>query len=408
MGKVFTPSSVSSGYQTTNVLNTNFDAIETATDRLLSRYADSPNAMESNLDMNNYNILNVDSIDVEALTIDGSEIPSVDDVVAAQAASEAAQAAAEAAQAAAETAEANAEAAAATLNLPTAGVGDAGKLLEVNPAEDGYQFTASISTDQITDANVTEAKLATGSVTADKIGASAVTTSKINNEAVTTAKIVDSAITSAKLDNSAVTVAKLDSSVYASTAEAEAGVEDTKVMTAAKVSEAISANASSPLTVLEEELDLTNGGLNNTSSWNIDGIPASARIVYIAVKDASFDNGDEFNLRVRASGGAPSSTYTGSVEGGGGTTAWTNGAGLTRSLAAGDTVSLVITMTRIDPDGNTWSISSQGAETSGGTTFYQAAGTWQATGSQVVDGVSLRSDSATGDFDSGTATVMYM
>lgn len=55
-------SNVSSGYGTVDVLNANFDAIEAAFDNTLSRDGDSPNPMLANLDMNNFNILNAESI----------------------------------------------------------------------------------------------------------------------------------------------------------------------------------------------------------------------------------------------------------------------------------------------------------------------------------------------------------
>ena len=50
MGKLFTPVSLSSGFNTTNSLNTNFSAIETALDKCVSRDGESPNAMNTALD----------------------------------------------------------------------------------------------------------------------------------------------------------------------------------------------------------------------------------------------------------------------------------------------------------------------------------------------------------------------
>lgn len=146
MGKLFTPQDVSSGFNTTNSLNTNFDNIETALDRTLSRYGETPNAMQATLDMNDNPIINAGAIDCSSITIDGEEIPSVADLAAqavlAQAAVTAAELAetnAEAAQTAAEAAQAAAEAAAATLNLPTLAPGDQGRALIVNATEDGYE-----------------------------------------------------------------------------------------------------------------------------------------------------------------------------------------------------------------------------------------------------------------------------
>ena len=91
MGKVFTPENINSGFHTNNSLNTNFENIETALEDCLSRSGASPNAMSAALDMNNNDILNVGSIDVASITVDGSAIPSLADVQAAQLASEAAR-----------------------------------------------------------------------------------------------------------------------------------------------------------------------------------------------------------------------------------------------------------------------------------------------------------------------------
>jgi hypothetical protein len=63
------------------------------------------------------------------------------------------------------------------------------------------------------------------------------------NEAVTTEKIVDAAVTNDKLAALCVTLDKLALSVYASKAEAEAGVENTKLMTPLRESQAIAALA---------------------------------------------------------------------------------------------------------------------------------------------------------------------
>jgi len=61
---------ISSGYNTSNV-NTNFQRIESALEDALSRSGDTPNTMGADLDMNGNDILNVDNIDVNVLTIDG-------------------------------------------------------------------------------------------------------------------------------------------------------------------------------------------------------------------------------------------------------------------------------------------------------------------------------------------------
>lgn len=142
MGKLFTPQDVSSGFNTTNSLNTNFDNIETALDRTLSRYGETPNAMEATLDMNDNPIINAGAIDCSSITIAGESIPSVADLAAEADRAETAAIAAELAETNAEAAQAAAEAAAASINIPTLAPGDAGKILEVNVTEDGYDLVA--------------------------------------------------------------------------------------------------------------------------------------------------------------------------------------------------------------------------------------------------------------------------
>lgn len=55
----FTPASVSSGFQSTETLNANFEALETALQDALSRSGDSPNDMETDLDMQAHRIYNL-------------------------------------------------------------------------------------------------------------------------------------------------------------------------------------------------------------------------------------------------------------------------------------------------------------------------------------------------------------
>lgn len=53
------------------VINLNCDLIEQKIENTLSRDGTAPNAMLANIDMNGYNLLNVNEIDVDSITIDG-------------------------------------------------------------------------------------------------------------------------------------------------------------------------------------------------------------------------------------------------------------------------------------------------------------------------------------------------
>lgn len=96
----------------------------------------------------------------------------------------------------------------------------------------------SLPTSKLT-GTISTAQLADGAVTTPKLANEAVTTAKVNDGAVTTAKIDDLAVTAGKLAALAVTLAKLAAEVYASQAEAEAGTENTKLMTPLRVAQAI-------------------------------------------------------------------------------------------------------------------------------------------------------------------------
>ncbi|QDP48765.1 MAG: hypothetical protein Unbinned5081contig1000_14 [Prokaryotic dsDNA virus sp.] len=188
MGDRLTPIDLSWGNSstfTTNV-NTNFDDVATLLDSFLSR-TDSTNAnyMDVALDMNSNDINNAGTIRCDVLLIDNAQIPSLEDIQEAHAdylatldASEAAVEAsitatadaaettingyltdAEAARDAAQLAETNAEtaetgavaakdaaeAAAAGVSLPSITGGDAGKRLQVNGSEDGYELVVPLT-----------------------------------------------------------------------------------------------------------------------------------------------------------------------------------------------------------------------------------------------------------------------
>lgn len=182
MGKVFTPVSISSGFNTSNSLNTNFDNIETALEDCLSRSGAAPNAMSADLDMNDNDILNVRAIDVSSITVDGEAIPSLEDIndafsngmVDINAAVQLAEDARDSAQGysvdagiSAASAEqyaiepedseiapgiysalhyaAKAAQSAAGVNLPSVGAGDAYRVLVVNQDEDGFELSGKTS-----------------------------------------------------------------------------------------------------------------------------------------------------------------------------------------------------------------------------------------------------------------------
>lgn len=67
-----TLSNITSGYLPITTVNANWDAIETALENTLSRDGTSPNTMSADLDMNSRSILNLASLDVDSLSINGT------------------------------------------------------------------------------------------------------------------------------------------------------------------------------------------------------------------------------------------------------------------------------------------------------------------------------------------------
>ena len=57
-----------------NAINQNWDAIQTAFDNTLSLDGSTPNAMNSDIDLNGNSLLNVDTLDVDGLTLNGQTV----------------------------------------------------------------------------------------------------------------------------------------------------------------------------------------------------------------------------------------------------------------------------------------------------------------------------------------------
>lgn len=74
MAKKPTISNISSGYASTTTLNNNFTALRDGFDNTLSRDGSTPNSMAADIDMNSNDILNVQSLDVQGLTIGGTSV----------------------------------------------------------------------------------------------------------------------------------------------------------------------------------------------------------------------------------------------------------------------------------------------------------------------------------------------
>lgn len=60
---------VATGYQATDTINDNFNNLRNAFDNTLSLDGSTPNAMEADLDMNGYDIINVNSLYINGVDI---------------------------------------------------------------------------------------------------------------------------------------------------------------------------------------------------------------------------------------------------------------------------------------------------------------------------------------------------
>jgi hypothetical protein len=178
-----TLNNISSGYNLSK-FNENFTAIETAFQDALSRSGTTPNSMNASIDLNGNDLLNVGSLGIsggvsladivsyaeewankaeDSLVSTAAGGDGVDDYSslhwAAKAAADAILTAADvvltnADVVSAEAAKVAAETAAASLNIPVAGAGDAGKYIKVKATEDGYEFDTTVLVDSDIGVNV--------------------------------------------------------------------------------------------------------------------------------------------------------------------------------------------------------------------------------------------------------------
>ena len=98
----------------------------------------------------------------------------------------------------------------------------------------------SITTAKLADDAVTSAKLAPGAVNNAALAQNSVGTANVQSNAVTADKIAAGAVGTSELANSSVTTAKINSAAYATQADAEAGTDSVKIMSALRVKQAIS------------------------------------------------------------------------------------------------------------------------------------------------------------------------
>ena len=196
MTKKPTVTTLQSGFNSTETLNANFEALRDGFDNTLSLDGSTPNAMEADLDLNGNNI-----IGAAGLLINGTDYLS--DVEAAKAAALVAQAAAELAETNAETAETNAESsetAAASSATASATSATAAATSEgvVESSRVAAQAAAATATTKASEASTSETNAATSASTATTKASEAATSAANSATSATESETAKTAAEAAK------------------------------------------------------------------------------------------------------------------------------------------------------------------------------------------------------------------
>jgi len=196
MAKKPTVTTLASGFNSTETLNTNFEALRDAFDNTLSLDGSTPNAMEADLDLNGNNI-----IGAAGLLINGTDYLA--DVEAAKAAALVAQAAAELAETNAETAETNSETAETAAGLSATAAATSETASEL--AKTGAELAETNAETAESNASTSATSAATSASTAST-GASTATTKA--SEAATSATNAATSATESETAKTAAEAAK--------------------------------------------------------------------------------------------------------------------------------------------------------------------------------------------------------
>ncbi|AFM54660.1 putative phage tail fiber protein [Celeribacter phage P12053L] len=215
MAKKPTVTTLQSGFNSTEVLNSNFEKLRDAFDNTLSLDGSTPNAMEADLDLNGNNL-----IGAVGLLVNGTDYLA--EVEAAKAAALVAQAAAETAETNAETAETNAE----TAETAAASSASAASTSATNAATSATAASLSETAAASSEANTSASETAAGlSETAAATSETAAALSEANASASATAAATSATNASTSETNAAA------SATEAATSEANAATSATNAST---------------------------------------------------------------------------------------------------------------------------------------------------------------------------------
>lgn len=235
----------------------------------------------------------------------------------------------------------------------------------VSSAITAYDTALTVSTTQIEDNAVTNAKMADLSVGTAELIDDSVTAAKIAASAVGTSEIADAAVTTAKVANSSITPAKL---------------------TQASTGTAFTATTSG-------------------TSVTITGIPSWAKRVTVVLNSVSTSGISPIVLQAGPSGGVDTTDYQYQVSEGSGRLSGISGNGfyLLYTAVAANSVSGFVTL--VSPGSNLWFESGNIGSPGGATQTAVSAGVKQTSG--TLERIRLTTVSGTDTFDGGSIAIIY-
>jgi hypothetical protein len=288
MAKKPTVTTLASGFNSTDVLNTNFENLKEAFDNTLSLDGSTPNAMEADLDLNGNNL-----IGASGLLINGTDYLA--DVTTAKTAAETAQTAAETAETNAETAQTAAETAktvAQTAQNASETSKTGAETAETNAAASATTATTKAS-EASTSASTATTKASEASASAASIGNSeAVAIAKASEASASatsanTAKVnAETAETNAVAAQSASETAR-DASIAAKNASVVAKTAAETAETNSSSSATASASSASTATTKASEASISASTATTKATESASSATASANSASASFSSAS-------------------------------------------------------------------------------------------------------------------------